>query len=101
MACLRWHINNPDGGRLIAAYRHHGVEIPKGLEQPELKDVEHYYWQAFCDLSGDRQDGGSIPWTAIRRYWEVDGFGDFPALKKIIGVLDGVVIESRKRKEGG
>jgi len=91
-------VRNPDAGRLIAAYRHFKQPIPKGLEPPELSDVERYYWRAYWDLSSERQAGGTIPWTAIRRYFEVEGFGRFADFKRIITSMDSAYLEAIEAK---
>lgn len=103
MPALLWAVKNPDAGKLIAAYRHYKQPIPKGLEPPELSDIEQYYWRAYWDLSSERQAGGPIPWTAIRRYFEVDGFGRFADFKRIITAMDSAYLEAiearRPKKE--
>src|SRR5690606_41840848 len=95
MPALLWAVKNPDAGKLIAAYRHYKQPIRKGLEPPELSDVEQYYWRAYWDLSSERQAGEPIPWTAIRRYLEVEGCGRFADLKRIIRATDAASPEER------
>jgi len=69
------------------------------LIAPPLHDIEHDYWQAFSELSGDRQMGGPIPWSAIRRYYEVEGFGSFDTFKRIIMTMDRAFLEANKPDE--
>lgn len=36
-----------------------------------MHDIEHWYWEAFWELSTDRQAGmsdGPIPWSSIKNY---------------------------------
>lgn len=91
-------MKNPDAGRLIAAYRHFKQPISKGLEPPELSDVEQYYWRAYWDLSSERREGGPIPWTAIRRYFDVEGFGRFSDFKGIITSMDKAYFEAMEAR---
>lgn len=63
-----------------------------------MHDVEKYYWSAFWDLSGDRQAGGAIPWSAAWQYFQVDGFGKFRDFHKIIKLMDNVYSEATKPK---
>lgn len=65
-------MENPNAHEVIEAYERFGVEVPDTLVGPELSDIEEYYWQAFSDLSTERQATvgglGQIPWSAIMRY---------------------------------
>lgn len=56
---------------MAAAYEAYGQEVPEGLIAPDLSDVEWYLWEAFWELSTERQIGmreGPIPWSSIRAY---------------------------------
>jgi len=69
------------------------------LIPPELNDIEQDYWVAFWDLAGDRQAGGPIPWTAVWQYFQVEGFGNFHAFKRIIKIMDSVYMKASEPKK--
>lgn len=73
-----WALDNPNAHDEIAAYRKFNQDIPDSLIPPDLHDVEEYIWDAFWELSTDRQVGmgpGPIPHTSIQRM-----AGEFSAL---------------------
>jgi len=53
-----------------------------------------FYWEAFWDLSGERQAGCPIPWTAIRQYYDREGFGRFSDFHRIIKTMDRAYLEA-------
>lgn len=58
---------------------------------PPLHDVEELYWNAFWELSTDRQVGmssGAIPWSSIARYSNHVNWTDMDSLSTIIRALD-------------
>ena len=85
---MHWELDNPDADKQIARLKHDKRPIPDWLQKPELHDVEVHYWQAFCDLSGDRNASGFTPWTAMHTYAKAKGFSDIPVFERIIKSLD-------------
>lgn len=61
---------------MIEDYERFGVAVPKELEPPRLYDVELYFWEAFVELTTDRNNGGPIPYSSIREYAKVHGDND-------------------------
>ncbi|MBU4609130.1 hypothetical protein IMZ29_00745 [Achromobacter sp. GG226] len=80
---------------MIAAYEHYGLEVPGNLIPPELHDVELWFWEAFWELSTERQRGmseGQIPWSAIKRYVDARPVFDFDVVSQIVRTLDGIYL---------
>ncbi|WP_446650564.1 phage tail assembly chaperone [Alcaligenes faecalis] len=72
-------------------YERFGQEIPESLMPPDLHDVEWSYWQAFWELSTDRQVGmasGPVPWTAIHAYAQSERITDVSSFAGIIRAMD-------------
>ena len=69
-------MDNPNAKEEIEAFERFGTEIPEGLKEPKLHDIEHSLWQSFWDLSTERQSGmtqGRIRWSSIQRYAATTG----------------------------
>jgi hypothetical protein len=71
-----------------------GMEPPAWFfDQPEIWFQNQFYWNAFNELSSERQIGmglGPIPLSAIRRYaeeWELDG-DEYEVFYSIIRKMD-------------
>jgi hypothetical protein len=87
-----------------------GKEPPSQLyEQPELSDVETYYWDAFHILGSERSIGlslGPIPYSAIRFYAHECGIvsrDEFSFFLGIIQALDAEymsLVNSTDKKKG-
>lgn len=71
-----------------------GIEPPAWFfEQPEIDPHLHFHWEAFGELSTERQIGmgiGPIPWSAIKAYAEEFGIvGDeFESFLHIMRAMD-------------
>lgn len=64
-------MDNPDAQKIIADYERFGQKVPDSLIEPELFDVEWMLWDAFLELSTERQMGmraGPIPASKINGY---------------------------------
>jgi hypothetical protein len=99
IAALRWHLLWSDKATWLRdLWDEEGGEAPLALvEQPEIPERLALAWQAFLDLSGDRQLGfgviGEIPWTAIDAYARRHGIDDpdeFDALASHVKAMDQV-----------
>lgn len=78
-----------------ADYERFDQEVPKSLIPPELHDVEWFYWQAFWELSTDRQAGmstGPIPWSSIAGYAASHPWVDLSSFVSIMRTMDGVYV---------
>lgn len=83
-------MQHPDAAKLTEGYKHWGQEIPKGLVAPELRDIEFTIWEAFWELSTERQIGmsaGPIPVSKIRKHAAEVGLSQF-AFKRIATAMD-------------
>lgn len=85
-----------------------GIEPPaQFLEQPEILPHNQFYWEAFGDLSTERQIGmglGPIPRSAIQSYAKEFGItGDeYEIFQRIIRKMDNKYLEmssSRKPRD--
>lgn len=84
-------METPDAHRLISAYTHYGLELPKQLIAPPLHDIEIDLWRAFRELSTDRPRGempGPIPWSSIDRYWNRSGLLDRDSFFLVMREMD-------------
>lgn len=93
-------MDNPDAGEVIEAYTRFGVDIPEALIPPSLADVELYYWDAFWNLSTERQatmnGSGPIPWLKIRAYASIAQVGHVNEFCAIIRAMDSVYLGYKK-----
>lgn len=99
---MRWAAEHPDAPQIAAAYERWGQEIPDGLIEPLLHDIEGAIFEAFLDLSTDRPIGmsaGQIPSASIARVeadWEFLGYGVF---HRLIRAMDGALLSAQAEKQ--
>lgn len=84
-------LKNPNGKRLRDEYLKFKQVIPAALIPPDLSDIEWFYWDAFWELSTERQVGmspGPIPGSAIRDYAASDQGYNAACFSQIIRSMD-------------
>lgn len=100
-------LNAPkDVHTLISAYEHYGQELPEALQEPELHDVEYFYWNAFWLLHTERQVGMElwyIPHSKITEYHSKEGVSEDRAVfVDIIRTMDSIYMsKTKERGENG
>jgi len=69
--------------------------VPPGyLRRPKLHTALQFYWDAFWELSADREVGfamGRIPFTSIDRYavrYEIDEIDEFDRFREMMRSMD-------------
>lgn len=99
MACLQWALDNPNARQIIKDYERFGQEIPEDLVPPAMNDIETFFWQAFWDLSTERQvsmQGGlPIPRSVIQRYG-VENYGPGPEFIEVIRKMDAAYLNYKE-----
>lgn len=86
--------------KLKQAYEFYDLEIPEGLKEPELHDVELFYWNAFWLLHTERMAGTElwyIPHSKIIELHKTGIYGDDKAtFIDIIRAMDAVYMQKSK-----
>lgn len=84
---------------MIEDYERFDQEVPESLIAPELADIELAFWEAFRELSTERQVGmsaGPIPWSSIQRYVQEHPFVDANTFSRIIRAMDGAYLNHQQ-----
>lgn len=81
----------PDAAQAIELKKRFNQPVPPELIAPELHDVEYLFWNAFWDLSTEREPGfekqGRIRWSAIQQYAKMTGI-EKRIFERIIKAMD-------------
>jgi hypothetical protein len=78
-----------------------GVRLPpKIADRPELDEGDALFWNAYVELSSDRNSSGAIPWSSRVRWAERYGLDEIQtqALIDIIGAMDKTYMQWRAKK---
>lgn len=76
--------------------------MPPGLLPPDLHDIEWYLWNAFWELSTDRQLGmgsGPIPWSSIERFASRHPAIEPGTFSQIMRAMDGAYLDAKSEEE--